>query len=427
MTSNKTNPPHVIPPLTGISESERDKYLLIATFLSVLIIFGVLVAIMHRKCRETLSKTKSWVISKTVRHRPNINRNNARLGAIEMSFRDPSSPVFSKEINPPLMFYLGSSDESQSGRTRKSRGQRSSGTDQDSGISIISGCPNIPMCSLSNQCVCFDKDVNDNVTVSYDPPIISQESVRLVRVLAPEIKGKTSAVTSTDDINDDKRPKLRRSSTVIDKMNYLQGYMPSSRDDDYTVITLTDDSEPDNLSPDILLNKFKYNDTIHLQGKGKRSKHLSGVDNPAFYLQNKILSKSLSDIRASEDERSMQKSTLPNGSTRHIGKKDKLAYENIVHVAEVHAPLKMNRCSNMYKKSQPQRTNKRPTAFRTYNIKTIDKESQELYKRVMRERINDIIRSDSSASSVKSDQTFVRSNRKKKRKTLKSASSTNVL
>lgn len=421
MTSNKTNTPHVIPPLTGISESERDKYLLIATFLSVLIIFGVLVAIMHRKCRETLSKTKSWVISKTVRHRPNINRNNARLGAIEMSFRDPSSPVFSKEINPPLMFYLGSSDESQSGRTRKSRGQRSSGTDQDSGISIISSCPNIPMCSLSNQCVCFDKDVNDNL------PIISQESVSLVRVLAPEIKGIASPVVTIDNDNDDKRPKLRRSSTVIDKMNYLQGYMPSSRDDDYTVITLTDDSEPDNLSPDILLKKFKYKDTTQLKEKGKRSKHLSGVDNPAFYLQNKILSKSLFDIRASEDERSMQKCTLSNGSTRHTGKKDKHAYENIVHIAEVHAPLKMNRCSNMYKKSEPTRPNKHPTAYRTYNIKTIDKESQELYKRVMRERIHDIIHSDSSASSVKSDQTFVRSTRKKKQKTFKSASSTNVL
>lgn len=427
MTSNKTNPPHAIPPLTGISESERDKYLLIATFLSVLIIFGVLVAIMHRKCRETLSRTKSWVISKTVRHRPNINRNSARLGAIEMSFRDPSSPVFSKEVNPPLMFYLGSSDESQSGRTRKSRAHRSSGTDQDSGISIISGSPNIPMCSLSNQCVCFDKDVNDNVTLSYNPPIISQESVSLVRVLAPEIRGKSNPITPNDDTNDCKRPKLRRSSTVIDKINYLQGYMPSSRDDDYTVITLTDDSEPDNLSPDILLKKFKYNDCIHLHDKGKRSKHLSGVDNPAFYLQNKILSKSLSDIRANVDEKSMQKSKLPNRSTRDTGKKDKLTYENIVHVAEVHAPLKMNRCSNMYKKSESPRSSTRPTAYRTYNIKTIDKESQELYKRVMRERIHDIIHSDSSASSVKSDQTFVRTTRKKKRKALKSASSTNVL
>ena len=152
MTSTTTETD--IPPLTGISESERDKYLLIATFLSVLIVFGVIVAIMHRKCRATLSRSRSWIISKTVRNvyrQPDSNQTTSSGSrSVEVNIRDPSSPVFSKEVNAPVMFHLGSSEEtSSSGRTRKEKRVRSYGTDHedDSGISVISG-QNIPMCSM---------------------------------------------------------------------------------------------------------------------------------------------------------------------------------------------------------------------------------------------------------------------------------------
>lgn len=401
MTSNTTDTE--IPPLTGISESERDKYLLIATFLSVLIVFGVIVAIMHRKCRDTLSRSKSWIISKTVRHvhrRPDTNRTiSSGSRSIEVNIRDPSSPIFSKEVNAPVMFFLGSSEEtSSSGRTRKEKRVRSYGTDHedDSGISVISG-QNIPMCSMSKKCFSVNRDVNDNVTLTYNPSSISLDpDVNLVRVLAPEISGISTPTKNS------RRPQLRRSSTVIDKMNFLQGYMPSSRDEDFTVVTLTDDSEPECSALDI-------SQTKHFQNTSKKQypRYSEGLDNPAFYLKEILRSRSCPDYEMYEENRT-SKSGLLND---YIGDKDrnsKHIAQDISHIAEVHDPKKIRTGHNVYKKSPHNRNYKRSNTHKNKN-KTksiyIDKESRELYNRVMCERIHDIIQSDSS--SVKSDQTFV--------------------
>lgn len=409
MTSTTTETD--IPPLTGISESERDKYLLIATFLSVLIVFGVIIAIMHRKCRDTLSRSKSWIISKTVRNvyrRPNINQTTSSGSrSVEVNIRDPSSPIFSKEVNAPVMFHLGSSEEtSSSGRTRKEKRVRSYGTDHedDSGISVISG-QNIPMCSMSNKCFSVNRDVNDNVTLTYNPSSISLDpDVNLVRVLAPEMSGIS---TATND--NSRRPQLRRSSTVIDKMNFLQGYMPSSRDEDFTVVTLTDDSEPEYSALDI-------SQTKHFQKTSKKQypRYSEGLDNPAFYLKEILRSKS--DYELYEENRT-SKSGLYNDNVGDKDRNSKHMTQHHYHVAEVHEPNKIKTEHNVCKKSPHNRNYKRPHTQKIKNKPKsiyIDKESQELYNRVMCERIHDIIQSDSS--SVNSDQTFARSNRKKKRK-----------
>lgn len=411
MTSNTTDTD--IPPLIGISESERDKYLLIATFLSVLIVFGVIVAIMHRKCRDTLSSGKSWIISKTVRHvhrRPDINRTiSSGSRSVEVNIRDPSSPIFSKEVNAPVMFLLGSSEEtSSSGRTRKEKRVRNYGTDHedDSGISVISG-QNIPMCSMSKKCFSVNRDVNDNVTLTYNPSSISLDpDVNLVRVLAPEMSG-----ISTPTNYNSRRPQLRRSSTVIDQMNFLQGYMPSSRDEDFTVVTLTDDSETE-------CNALDISQTKHFQKTSKKQypRYSEGLDNPAFYLKEILRSRSCSDYEMYE-ENLTSKSGLLNDNVGDKDRNSKHIAQHISHMAEIHEPNKIKTVHNVYKKSPHNRNYKRPHTQKNKK-KTkpiyIDKESRELYNRVICERMHDIIQSDSS--SVKSDQTFVRSNRKRKRK-----------
>lgn len=409
MTVNSTT--ERIPPLKGISEAERDKYLLIATFLSGLIIFGVLVAFMHRKCRNTLIRTKNWIISKTVRHRLDFNRTSSgETRAVGMSIRDPASPVFSKEVYAPVVFYLGSSAEtSSSSETRKEGRLRTTDIDHedDSGISVISGSQNFPTSSVSKQCFAFNRDLNDNLTLTVKPSRVSRDpGVNSVRVLAPENPGKTST--------NDKRQRLRRSSTVIDKMNFMNGYMPSSRDDDYTVISLTDDSESDGNHRNF---KCRYDGEdvsfVNKAPKRHRSQYTNGLDNPAFYLNDK--SKSASNIEIvcdrnvvieKSDVRPLRK-TYDN--SRNSGKEPNPHF--IKHHALVHAPQNVTTLQETYDKTK---VHKRPENIKNkVTLKSIDKESQELYKRVVRERILDIISSDSCSSSVKSDQTFVRNNKQK--------------
>lgn len=414
MTSNSTRPPHIVPPL-GLSETERDKYLLIGTFLSVLIVFGVIVAVMHKKCRDTMVRTKGWIISKTVRHRPHTSRSVTARPAIsaEMTFRDPSSPVFSKEINPPVLFHLGSSSESLTGKSRSSNRR-----ENNSNISVISRGQCTPKSSHSIQACSFDKDVNDNILCN-SSSLVKADRNSLIKVLPPEnIENMIPSSSShTQTSSKDVRPKLRRSSTVVDKLNYMQGYVPSNRDDDFTVITLSDDSEHEIKNLDITHRRYHSDDSLsgaeRTSDTSSKIRQHSGVDNPAFYLRNKLLSKSLSDIHKmhSSDEQSSSEYAYSTRDQRPLNPNDHVV------VAEIHTPLKIRRTEQLYRKRDTKRVNDRAIKCKSYPMKSFDRESQELYNRLMRERIQEMLFSDSSASSVKSDQTFVRNARKKRRKT----------
>lgn len=418
MTSNSTTPHH-IPPLKGLSETERDKYLLIGTFLSVLIIFGVIVAVMHKKCRDTMVRTKGWIISKTVRHRPPSSRSAITRSVMlaDMTFRDPSSPVFSKEINPPVLFHVSSSSESLNAKSKRSNRRSGTSLERDSSLSIISNGQYTPAGSHSNRGFSFDKDVNDNILVKSSNSVKPQKA-SLIKVLPPEstFSDSQDGVSANQPSKKDGRKTLRRSSTVIDKLNYMQGYIPSNRDDDFTVITLSDDSE----------HEVKYFSSSHVRyhsdesicgvektsDSSSRLSHRNGIDNPAFYLRSKLLSKSLSDIHKmhSSDEQSSSEYAISS-----LGERPQNPNDHVV-IAEIHTPLKIRRTEQLYRKKDNTRSNDRAIKCKSYPMKSFDKESQELYNRLMRERIQEMLFSDSSVSSVKSDQTFVRNARKKKRK-----------
>ncbi|XP_061184419.1 uncharacterized protein LOC133192426 [Saccostrea echinata] len=193
---NVTTTPFYPQPDNSLPIHTRDTYLLIATFVSVLIIMGIVIAFINRKCRDSLSKARFRLLHLrhhdvlTTGHRRRHRRTSTKSMTHHIhSLHDPYSPVYSKEVNAPVSFFtenrtvpkqlkrkMGSSD------SMYESGSCSSGAELDSGISVISSKTEIPTCSMPECRSLYDKARKKRSK----PELCLAPDVKLVRVLMPE-------------------------------------------------------------------------------------------------------------------------------------------------------------------------------------------------------------------------------------------------
>ncbi|XP_062579700.1 uncharacterized protein LOC134241689 [Saccostrea cucullata] len=178
----------------------RDTYLLIATFVSVLIIMGIVIAFINRKCRDSISRARFRllhlrhhdVLTTGHRWRAKHRRTSTKSMTHHIhSLHDPYSPVYSKEVNAPVSFFTEKRTVPKqlerkvcSSDTLYESGSCSSGAELDSGISVISSKTEIPTCSMPECRSTFDK-ANTKKSAS-KPELCLAPDVKLVRVLMPE-------------------------------------------------------------------------------------------------------------------------------------------------------------------------------------------------------------------------------------------------
>lgn len=206
---NGTTTPFYIRPDNSLPVQTRDTYLLIATFVSVLIIMGIVIAFINRKCRNSLSRARFRLLH--LRHHDALTtgRRRRQLRSTEVpaphvhSLHDPNSPVYSKEVNVSVTPHP---------QHRPSRGERATGSwdsehesgscisyvDPDSGISVVSSKTGGSNCSMAGY-----RSTRDRTREIRETPagVVLSPDNQLVKVLMPEKLIKDPRLITSSDVN----------------------------------------------------------------------------------------------------------------------------------------------------------------------------------------------------------------------------------
>ncbi|XP_048774456.2 uncharacterized protein LOC125679344 [Ostrea edulis] len=217
-------------PDNSIPTQTRDTYLLIATFVSVLIIMGIVMAFINRKCRHSLSRARFRllhlrhhdVLTTGRRRRPQIATSESMIHHVH-NLHDPNSPVYSKEVNAPVSFFaekraVPNGLERIGMKTRSSNSMydsESCSSCLDSGISVISNKTGIPTCSMPKYHSTGDRTQKKQAR----PTLTLAPDVKLVRVLMPETMDEDSADAYNDLIYHQEQD-WTKSTPTGDSKNY---------------------------------------------------------------------------------------------------------------------------------------------------------------------------------------------------------------
>lgn len=222
---NGTTTPFYIRPDNSLPVQTRDTYLLIATFVSVLIIMGIVIAFINRKCRNSLSRARFRLLH--LRHHDALTtgRRRRQLRSTEVpaphvhSLHDPNSPVYSKEVNVSVTPHP---------QHRPSRGERATGSwdsehesgscisyvDPDSGISVVSSKTGGSNCSMAGY-----RSTRDRTRKNWETPagVVPSPGNQLVKVLMPEKLIKDPRLITSSDVNRhvNSAPELTKNKTRV--------------------------------------------------------------------------------------------------------------------------------------------------------------------------------------------------------------------
>ncbi|KAK3088679.1 hypothetical protein FSP39_022280 [Pinctada imbricata] len=153
MEPNVTTTSPTLPrPDFSLPIQERDTYLLIGTFVSVLILMGILMAFMHKNCRNSLLRWRTWLIH--LRHSNAMSTRRPRSDVdMTLDLSNPECPVYSKEIH--VSSAVKTSNQNQrigsAGSKRHVYASSKKEDGEDSGISIISSSRDGKTISLPSQ------------------------------------------------------------------------------------------------------------------------------------------------------------------------------------------------------------------------------------------------------------------------------------